>query len=378
VANATPGPPRASALVRHERVGRPGTYRVTIELWSLSKSRDTVVLRVGDKTRRVKLDRQHGRRRLTLRVTVRHRSFTIVATSVRRGSTIRLAVLRLSGPPIPTTSPPAPTPVPSRSTGATGATASSGPTGPSQSEKPSGEAMPVGDIPGWHQTYAEDFNGSSLPAGWDAYTAQQPGGDPAGWWDASHVSVSNGELRILSSRDPAHCPAGCTAIDDFVSGGLQLYGHAQTYGKYEIRMRADNAKGLGLTVLLWPTGSWPPEIDMVADIGLSPRIGTAVGTVAWGSGNNPGVAGVKDTSADLSQWHTWGAEWTAGKVVFTLDGNVWATVTNSNVSSAPMNLAIQMQAEPCNYYGGVAGCPDSTTPAASYFDIDWVTQYSPS
>lgn len=362
----------------HEHVGRPGTYRVTIELWSLSKHRDTVVLRAGDKTHRVKLDRHHGRLRITLRVTVRHRSFTIVATSVRPGSTIRLTVLRVSGP-IPTTSPSPPTPAPSRSTGATGttnATGGSGSTGLSQIEAPSGEAMPVGDIPGWHQTYAEDFSGSSLPSGWDAYTGE-PGGDPAGWWDPSHVSVSGGELQILSSRDPAHCPSGCTAIDDFVSGGLQFYGNPQTYGKYEIRMRADNAKGLGFTVLLWPKDTWPPEIDMIADVGLSPRIGTGVGTVL-GSGSNPGVVGVKDTTADLSQWHTWGAEWTPGKVVFTLDGNVWATVTSPDVSSVAMNLAIQMQAEPCNYYGGEAGCPDSTTPAASHFDIDWVTEYSPS
>jgi hypothetical protein len=87
---------------------------------------------------------------------------------------------------------------------------------------------------------------------------------------------------------------------------------------------------------------------------------------------------VKNTTADLTQWHTWGAEWTQGKVVFTLDGNVWATVTNPGISSVPMNLAIQMQAYPCDGIGGEAGCPDSSTPTSSDFDIDWVTQYSPS
>jgi hypothetical protein len=376
VADATPGQPRGSALVMHERVAKPGTYRVTIELWTLSGRRDTVVLRVADKTHRVKLARGQGRLSVKLRVTVSHRKFTIAATSVRRGSKIRLAVLRISGP-VATTSPSAPTPAPSGSTGPTVATGTSGSTPPSQSETPSGEAMPVGNIPGWNQTYAQDFSGLSLPSGWLAYTGE-PGGDPAGWWDPSHVSVSGGELRILSSRDPAHCPSGCTALDDFVSGGLQLYGHAQTYGKYEIRMRADNAKGLGLTVLLWPTDNWPPEIDMVADVGLSPRVGTAVGTIVYGSSNNPSVIGVKNTTADLTQWHTWGAEWTQGKVVFTLDGNVWATVTNPGISSVPMNLAIQMQAYPCDGIGGEAGCPDSSTPTSSDFDIDWVTQYSPS
>lgn len=396
VANATPGRPRASALVKHERVGKPGTYRITIELWSNSASSDSVVLRVADRTRHVTLDRHHRRMRVTLRVKVAGRSFTIRATGTRRSSAIRLAVQRLSGPSA--TTPAAPTTPKAGSTGASGAsgsaglvggapssgptgtggsTGSSGPSGPSGSsagEQPSGEAMPVGDIPGWTQTYAQDFSGTTLPPGWDAYTGM-PGGDPAGWFDASHVSVSNGELQILSSIDPAHCPSGCTALDDYVTGGVQLYGHAQTYGKYEIRMRADNAKGLGLTVLLWPTGAWPPEIDIVGDVGISPRIGTAVGDIF---GDNNTSIDVKNKTVDLTQWHTWGAEWTPGQVAFTVDGTVWATADNPNISSAPMNLAIQIQAYPCSGPGSFGVCVDSTTPASSYFDVDWVTQYSPS
>jgi Glycosyl hydrolases family 16 len=381
-ATAIGGQPPTRSIVVHRSVAKPGTYRITVELASRSTRRATVVLHVGRQTRRVTLDRRHRRARIALRVRVGGHRFTIRAT-VRPYARISLAVRHVAGlapktttkpkPPSSgstgSTAPPAPT-----STPPSGSTGSGGSPGSGGTEAPSGQAMPVGDIPGWHQTYAQDFSGSSMPSGWYVYSGE-PGGDPAGWWDPSHVSVSGGELQLLSSRDPAHCPKGCTALDDLVSGGVQLNSHPQTYGKYEIRMRADNAKGLGLTVLLWPVSNqWPPEIDMIADVGFSPRVGTGVGVV-FGAHNTDLVA--KNTTADLSKWHTWGAEWTAGKVAFTLDGNVWATETSPNVSSVPMNLAIQIQAYPCSGPGSFGVCADSSTPSSSYFDVDWVTQYAP-
>ncbi|MGH2850062.1 MAG: glycoside hydrolase family 16 protein [Solirubrobacteraceae bacterium] len=369
--SATGGQPPTRTIVLHRPVPEPGTYRITVELSTRSAARDAVVLRVGRRSRRVTLDRRR-RIRVTLRVRVRGHRVTVRVT-MRRGSTVSLAIRRVAAV-IPKATP-TPRPPPGGSTPTTGTGPSTTPPpGGSSGELPSGQAMPLGDIPGWRQTYAEDFSGSSVPSSWDVYKGQ-PGGDPAGWWDPSHVSVSGGELQILSSRDPAHCPSGCHALDDLVSGGVQLSGHSQTYGKYEIRMRADNAKGLGLTVLLWPVSNQgPPETDMIADVGFSPRVGTGVGVV-FGANDTDLVA--KNTTADLSQWHTWGAEWTPGKVAFTLDGNVWATETNPNVSSVPMNLAIQMQAYPCSGPGSFGVCADSTTPASSNFDVDWVTQYSP-
>ena len=59
---------------------------------------------------------------------------------------------------------------------------------------------------------------------------------------------------------------------------------------------------------------------MVADGGFVPRIGTQTGTVVYGSSSDASEIGVKNTSADATQWHTWGAEWTAGQVVFSMMG----------------------------------------------------------
>ena len=45
---------------------------------------------------------------------------------------------------------------------------------------PSGVPMPVGNIPGWRQVFADDFTGATLDTSrWRLYWGQ-PGGDPGG------------------------------------------------------------------------------------------------------------------------------------------------------------------------------------------------------
>ena len=117
------------------------------------------------------------------------------------------------------------------------------------------------------------------------------------------------------------------------------------------------------------TGSWPPEIDFAEDGGGNRQTTTA--TLHYGSGNTQVQRSV---NADFTQWHTLGVEWTPGKLVYTLDGQPWATVTNPNVPSRPMVLAMQTQVWGC----GIAGydCPDASTPASSDVDVDWVVAYA--
>ena len=129
------------------------------------------------------------------------------------------------------------------------------------STSPSGQAMPIGDITGWHQILADDFNGTELnTSNWYPYSGQ-PGGDPAGWWDPSHVSVSGSLLTLKGYYDVAAKPGV------FVTGGIgaKIF---QTYGKYEVRMRVDKGDGISAIALLWPEANvWPPEVDFYEDGG---------------------------------------------------------------------------------------------------------------
>src|SRR3954454_8190698 len=85
-------------------------------------------------------------------------------------------------------------------------------------------AMPSSELPGWHRVLADDFSGAALNRGWTVY-AGQPAGDPAGWFDAGHVTVGGGLLTIRGSYD--------TKRKKWVTGGLSTQRSlVQSYGKY--------------------------------------------------------------------------------------------------------------------------------------------------
>jgi hypothetical protein len=242
----------------------------------------------------------------------------------------------------------------------------------SASASPSGQAMPIGNLPGWHQVLADDFAGTTLSGSWNADRGQ-PGGDPAGWWDPSHVTVGDGLLTLRTYPDPTACVLlwGCTAINDEVSGGLKST-LAQVYGKYLVRFRMDRGAGVALAALLRPADdSWPPEIDFAEDNGADPPT-TDYATLHYGAADTQITDAV---DVNLSQWHTLGVVWTRGELVYTLDGRDWATVRDGGVPSSPMRLAVQTQA-----WGGGDSWEQSVnggTPAEVDMQVDWIVAYSP-
>ena len=286
------------------------------------------------------------------------------STSTPTPSVTSAAVVTPAAPsPTATSIPTAPAPQPSTASPTPAPTSSQAPapTNPPASGGPSGLAMPTGDLAGWHQVFADDFTGSRLSSSWGAYSGQ-PGGNPAGWWMPSHTYAAGGAMVLDGYAD-----GGKNA-----SGGAAAWGASQlTYGKYEVRMRADQGNGYGYVLLLWPaSGKWPVdgEIDFAEDGGAD-RQSTAA-TLHYGASNSQIAHGL---NADFTKWHTIGVEWTPGKLVYTLDGAAWATVTGASVPSTPMFLAIQQAALPCSVW---STCVDSTTPAHTKILVDWVSVYS--
>jgi beta-glucanase (GH16 family) len=80
-------------------------------------------------------------------------------------------------------------------------------------------------------------------------------------------------------------------------------------------------------------------------------------------------------SVDLTKWHTFGVEWTPGRLVYTLDGAAWATVRNANVPSIPMVLDIQTQGWACGT-STWEQCPNATTPSRVNLYVDWAVAYA--
>jgi len=229
-------------------------------------------------------------------------------------------------------------------------------TGVPDSSEPSGLAPPTTDaIVGYHQSYATDFSGASLPAGWSKFGGA-PGGDPGTAWADSQVVVGNGELQLNAAFD--------SKSNEWITGGTCDCSQSQTYGAYFVRSRMT---GPGPTVVesLWPESGWPPEVDFNETYGPTD---TSMGTVHYGGSSNQTDS--LTVSIDMTQWHTWGVVWSPTTIYFTVDGNVWGEVDATNeIPTQNMTLDIQQQ----TWCSSGFACP--TTPQSTL--VDWVAVYSP-
>ena len=296
---------------------------------------------------------------------------TTTTTSPFFGTTTTTPVTTTTQPPRKTTTapttttskPPSPTTTTTSPPPTTTTTAPSGPApnvaypiGTPDASEPSGYAPPSSSgLSGYTQTYVSDFTGSSLPSAWGTYEGQ-PGGDPGAQFDQAHVTVSGGMLNINTFQDSAF-------NNEWVTGGACMCNlSGQLYGAWFVRSRLTGPGPTGVE-LLWPDASvWPPEIDFNETFGGT---SSTSATVHYDAANSQ-IA--KSLNIDMTQWHTWGVVWTPSWITYTVDGNVWATVTSSSsIPTIPMHLSLQAQ----TWCASSWACP--TTPQS--MQVDWVAQY---
>jgi beta-glucanase (GH16 family) len=217
----------------------------------------------------------------------------------------------------------------------------------------------------WERVFSDDFTHGMSAARWGRYSGQ-PGGDPGGWWDPSHVVVRRGILTLETYRDRRF-------RGRWVSGGLSsARALKQTYGRYEVRFRMDAGRGVAGVLLLWPVrDQWPPEIDFAENGGTTGGRARMTATLHYGTANHQIQRRVR---ADFTHWHRIGVEWTPGRLVYLLDGRAWGTVESSHVPDQPMELDLQTQAGTCG--DRYAPCPDASTPGRVTMEVDWVRAWA--
>jgi Glycosyl hydrolases family 16 len=231
------------------------------------------------------------------------------------------------------------------------------PVGITSTREPSGFAPPgPRALAGYTRTYVDDFGGSAVPSGWNVFYGK-PTGDRGGQFGLAHVVVSASMLQLNTWRDPAY-------QNRWVSGGLCQCGLVHTYGAYFIRSR-DTGAGPNEVQLLWPANSlWPPEIDFNESGGSN---FVTSWTVHYSLANHISQERIR---IDMRQWHTWGIIWTPNSLTFTVDGNVWGTITDpSQIPATPMRLDLEQRAE-CAIHQQCPAAPVS-------MQVDWVAEYSP-
>jgi beta-glucanase (GH16 family) len=234
---------------------------------------------------------------------------------------------------------------------------------------PSGVPMPVGDLPGWTQTFRDDFS-TDVPLGrfpdavgrtWSAYAE--------GWRDTSKNGTYS-PRRVISVHD------GVMDLHVRTEGGVHLVAapsprlqgpgtqRGQLYGRYAVRYRADPIRGYKIAWLLWPDSEkWSdgeinfPEGDL--------------GGHAWAFMHHRGRPTRQDwfaSRARLADWHTAVIEWTPRRVRFLLDGVVMGTSRDPDlIPRVPMHWVLQTETS-----------LDARGPAASasgHIQIDWVAAY---
>jgi len=223
--------------------------------------------------------------------------------------------------------------------------------------EPSGMAPPTPTaLAHYRQTYVTDFNGRVVPPGWDVFGGT-PGGDPGGQFDAHHVVVTQGLLRLKVWRDPRY-------QNRWVTGGLCQCGRPMTYGAFFVRSRVTGV-GPNTAELLWPRSNvWPPEIDFNEDLG---QVNLTTATLHWTPGNQTEFRILR---INMFKWHTWGVIWTPTSVTYVVDGHPWHEVSLAGtIPHIPMDLNFEQRT------GCFQGRDCPTQPSAVL--IDWVAEYRP-
>lgn len=239
--------------------------------------------------------------------------------------------------------------------------------------------MPVGDIAGWTQIFADDFDYTvalgDFPAQaphWYAY--------PDGWKDTSKngtyepslvCSVGGSVLDMYLHTDPAtglicvSAPVPLLPGTPFSSWGVV----GQLYGRYSACFRSDPVPGFKTAWLLWPDSNlWPTdgEIDF-PEGNLNSNINAYM---HWQGGTSGSSQTGFSTKATYNDWHVMVLEWTASACTFILDGTVVGSATDAAlIPSTPMHWVLQTETQ----LSGGAPLPA----AAGHVQVDWVTVYSP-
>lgn len=232
------------------------------------------------------------------------------------------------------------------------------------STAPSGQAMPKGDLPGWRQTFTEDFTTNVAMGGfpgpyahrWDAYNGFKDSSGN-GRYSRNIISTHGGMLDMyLHTENGIHLGAApIPLINNGKWGG-------QVYGRYSIRFKSDALPGYGAGWLLWPdSGDWNDgEIDFPEGY-LNAKMQGFNHTVGNARVNHLVVS----TGVTWTSWHTATVDWKPTGVSFILDGKTLATDTGS-IPRKPLRWVLQTATS--------GPLPSAST--AGHVLIDWVAVYA--
>jgi beta-glucanase (GH16 family) len=259
-------------------------------------------------------------------------------------------------------------------------------------DAPGAPAPTPAATPAWTLSWSDEFDG---PSGASV--------DPAKWtYDLGGGGFGNEELETYTDRPRnAHLSGdGSLVIEalrerhtgpdgiarEFTSARLKTQGlFAQTYGRFEARMKLP--EGRGLWPAFWMLGAditsagWPAsgEIDIMENVGHEPGI-------VHGTLHGPGYSGAGGLGASFSlppgqrfadAFHVFAVEWEANVLRFYVDAQLYETRTPADLPAGrrwafdhPFFLLVNVAVG-----GSWPGPPDATTVFPQQLLVDYVRVY---
>lgn len=196
--------------------------------------------------------------------------------------------------------------------------------------------------------------------------------------ELKNARVENGKLIIEAHADASR-PKGYTSARLVTKSKA-----AWTYGYFEIKAKLP--EGIGTWPAIWmltetnPYGGWPKsgEIDIMEHVGFNPSVvhGT-VHTEAFNHSIGTDVGEVKSIPDFNTEFHTYAIDWSAEKIDFFIDDELYFTFLNSGKGSAewpfdhPFHLILNIAVG--GNWGGQKGVDASIWPQR--MEIDYVRIY---
>jgi Glycosyl hydrolases family 16 len=254
---------------------------------------------------------------------------------------------------------------------------------------PSGQPVPIGNLPGWKQVFYDDFQNESVSVGQFSDCTAAPftcSGLPpsvrAKWWDypdgsldtagdcgyypSQVMSISGGIMNMF-----IHTAANGTCMTAVPEPKLPDpvdSSNGQLYGMYSVRMRADAIPGYKTAFLLWPDSEdWPADGEI--DFPEGELDGTSYAYMHHMGATSGLQQDAYSTGTTYTGWHTYTIEWTPDYVEFLLDGRVIGDSTDTAyIPDTPMHWVLQTESD-----------LDDVKPAATAqgnLQIAWVSIWS--
>jgi beta-glucanase (GH16 family) len=176
--------------------------------------------------------------------------------------------------------------------------------------------------------------------------------------------IRDGVLEITADRAPAKLADRLGGFG-YTSGLITSQpSFSQTYGYFEMRARLPRGKGVWPAFWLLPLDlSWPPEIDVMENVGDPSKVYVTLHS-------NAVKADGTEVQVTPGEFHTYAVGWTRENVVWFVDGREVKRMATPADMHKPMYMLSNIALG-----GDWAGAPDGTTPFPARLEIDFIRAY---